>query len=324
MKQKLLLASAAISPLIFAPVFADEVQPIGTGRPDHQLIYEVIQEGLSALGDQSEEMLTGAYPAIHLSLSQGDADYTAVHWVPLHNDYYNNSGGEDVFVRAGPTYTDAMQGYFIDKATADAHGITDLAQMQDPEIAAIFDTDGDGLANLTGCNPGWGCEAVIEHHLDAYELRDHINNDKGEYFALMANTIERFEADQPIFYTAWAPNWINSVLVPGEDVVFLNAPFSSLPGNENADTEWEDGRNPGFGANDNYILINRDFAEANPAAATFLDGLRLPISDLNAMMARINAGEDSASDIRAIAHDWIVTNQDSFDSLIVNAQAAAN
>ena len=98
--------------------------------------------------------------------------------------------------------------YGIDKATADKYGITALEQMKDPAIKALFDTDGDGKANLTGCNPGWGCEKVIEHHLDAYELRDHVNNDKGEYFALMADTIARYNAGEAVFYSTWAPNWI--------------------------------------------------------------------------------------------------------------------
>ncbi|MGI9435040.1 MAG: glycine betaine/L-proline ABC transporter substrate-binding protein ProX [Geminicoccaceae bacterium] len=305
-----------------ASTMAEEVRPIGTGRPDHQLIYEVIEDGLNALGYETEEMLTGAYPAIHLSIGQGDADYTAVHWKPLHDEYYANSGGDDVFMRAGPTYTDAMQGYFVDKATADAHDITALDQMKEAEIAALFDTDGDGKANLTGCNPGWGCEGGIEQHLDAYELRDHINNDKGEYFALMADTIERFQSGEPVFYTAWAPNWIMSVLKPDEDVVFLNAPFSSLPSDENANTEWEDGRNPGFGANDNYVLVSKEFAEANPAAYAFLNGLRLPIADLNAMMVRVNDGEDSPEQIEAVARDWIAANQADFDALLAEAKAA--
>lgn len=324
MYTKFMRASVSVLALatLSAAAQADEARPIGTGRPDHQLIYEVIEDGLAGLGYETEEMLTGAYPVIHLSIGQGDADYTAVHWVPLHDEYFENSGGDDVFLRAGPTYTDAMQGYFIDIATAEANGITELEQMRDPAIAALFDTDGDGLANLTGCNPGWGCEQVIEHHLDAYDMRDHINNDKGEYFALMADTIERFEAGQPVFYTAWAPNWIMSVLAPGKDVVFLNAPFSSLPGDEDADTVWEDGRNPGFGANDNFILVNREFAEENPGAFAFLNGLRIPIADLNAMMVRVNAGEDSSEEIEAVARDWIAAHQAEFDALVAEAKAA--
>lgn len=304
------------------PALADEVTAISTGRTDHQLIYEVIEEGLAALGYENGETLTGNYPAIHLSVAQGDADYTAVHWRPLHNDFYENSGGDDVFLRAGPMYEKAMQAYFIDKATAEKHGITELEQMKDPAITQLFDTDGDGKANMTGCNPGWGCEKVIEHHLDAYGLRDHVNNDKGEYFALMANTIEQYKSGKPIFYSTWAPNWIMSVLEMDKDVVFLNVPFSSLPDDPDANTQWDDGRNPGFGSNDNYILVNKSFAEENPAAYTFMNGLQISIADLSGMMVRINNGEKSPEQIEQIAKDWIAANQAEFDALIAKAKAA--
>jgi len=314
--------AGVIAMAIAAPAMANEATAISTGRTDHQLIYEVIEEGLTALGYENNEMLTGNYPAIHLSIGQGDADYTAVHWKPLHNEFFANSGGDDALVRAGPMYTNAMQAYFIDIKTAEAHGITALEQMKDPAIAALFDTDGDGKANMTGCNPGWGCEKVIEHHLDAYELRDHINNDKGEYFALMADTIERFKADEPIFYSTWAPNWIMGTLQEGRDVVWLNAPFSSLPGDQGTDTEWADGRNPGFGVNDNYVLVNKDFAEANPMAMAFMNGLRLPIADLSVMMTRMNNGEDSPEELEQIAKDWIADHQAEWEALIAEAKAA--
>lgn len=312
-----LLGAVALS--IATPVIAQEATAISTGRTDHQLIYEVIEEGLTALGYENNEMLTANYPAIHLSIGQGDADYTAVHWKPLHNDFYANSGGDDSLLRAGPMYTNAMQAYFIDIKTAEAEGITELEQMKAPAVKKLFDTDGDGMANMTGCNPGWGCEKVIEHHLDAYELRDHINNDKGEYFALMADTIERFKAGEPIFYTTWAPNWIMGTLKEGEDVVWLNAPFSSLPGDQGSDTELADGRNPGFGANDNYVLMNKDFAEANPKATAFMNRLRIPVADLSAMMTRMNNGEDSPEELEQIAKDWIADHQLYWDLLISSA-----
>ena len=323
MKTSILKSTVAgvIALSIAAPAMAQEITAITTGRTDHQLIYEVIEEGLIALGYESNDMLTGAYPAIHLALGQGDADYTAVHWKPLHNDFFENGGGDDALVRVGPMYTAAMQAYYIDKATADKHGITMLEQLKQPEIAALFDTNGDGLANLTGCNPGWGCEKVIEHHLDAYELRDHVNHDKGAYFALMADTIERFKAGEPILYTTWSPNWIMGTLKEGEDVVWLDAPFSSLPGNQGSDTEWENGRNPGFGSNDNYILMNKDYAEANPKVATFMKGLQISVADLSAMMTRMNDGENSPEQLEQIGKDWIAANQASWDALIAKASA---
>ncbi|WP_202359576.1 glycine betaine/L-proline ABC transporter substrate-binding protein ProX [Mesorhizobium sp. 113-3-3] len=318
---KLLLTMTAL--ILATPAAqAKTVHPISSGQMGERVIYDVIEAGLTELGYENSDMLTGSFPTIHLSVAQGDADYTAVHWKPLHNQFFEQAGGDDKLLRAGPLYTKAMQGYFIDKATADAHHITSLDQMKDPAIAALFDTDGDGKANLIGCNPGWGCEAVIEHQMGAYGLRDHINVDKGEYFALIANAIENYKHGKPIFYTAWAPEWTMSVLVPGKDVVFLNVPFSSLPDVKNANTKWEDGRDPGFAYNDDYILVNKKFAEANPRAWTFLNGLRMPIEDLNAAMYRINSGENSAEQIDAIAKEWIAKHKSEWDALIAKAQSA--
>ena len=61
--------------------------------------------------------------------------------------------------KLGHLVTGALQGYLIDKATAENgralgaaralfHGITNIDQMKNPKIAKLFDTDGDGKANL--------------------------------------------------------------------------------------------------------------------------------------------------------------------------------
>ncbi|CDX25586.1 glycine betaine transporter subunit; periplasmic-binding component of ABC superfamily [Mesorhizobium plurifarium] len=317
-----LLSTIAVLILTSPAAQAETVRPIGSGQTGDKVIYAVIQSGLSQLGYENGEMLTGTYPVINLTVAQGDADYSAVYWKPLQDQFFAQAGGDEKLLLAGPLYTGAMQGYFIDKATADKHKITSLDQMKDPAIAALFDTDGDGKANFVGCNPGWGCEAVIEHQLDAYGLRDHINLEKGEYFALIANAITNYKAGKSIFYTNWQPEWVNSVLVPDKDVVFLNVPFSSLPGEENANTKWKDGRDPGFATNDNYILVNKQFAKDNPKAWAFLDGLRMPIGDVSDLMARTEAGGDSPEKIEAMAKEWIAKHQAEWDALIAKANSA--
>jgi len=299
------------------------VRPMSVGRPDHQIIYEALFIGLRKLGYTVGEMQIGTYPTIHLSLGQGDADFTAVHWDGLHLAYYNKSGGDDALVRLGPMYTNAGQGYYIDKASADKFKITNIAQMDDPAIRKVFDTDGDGKANLTGCNPGWGCERVIEHQLDAYKMRDKINHDKGQYFALMADTITRYKEGKPIFYYTWAPNWIGAVLRPGQDVAQLNVPFTALPGERSVDTKQADGSNPGFVANNNFVLCNKEFAEKNPVAAKFFSLFRFPLGELSAAMLRMNDEGKEPAKLIEIASDWVKANQAKVDGWVAEAAKAA-
>jgi glycine betaine/proline transport system substrate-binding protein len=300
------------------------VQPISTGRADQNFQNFVVQIGLEQLGYTVKLPLEAQYPAMHLALGQGDADYASVHWDPLHESYFNKAGGDDTLVRLGSLVEGAIQGYLVDKKTADANGLTNLDQFKNPESAKLFDTDGDGKANLTGCNPGWGCERVIEHQLDAFGLRDQVNHNQGEYFALMADTITRYKEGQPILFYTWTPLWVTAVLKPGQDVTWLDVPFSSLPDvGRNADTGLPDGHNTGFNVNTIRVLANKKFIEENPAAKRFFELAKLPIGDVNAAILKVYEGEKSLDDTRRHAEEWIANHQVEFDDWIQQAKKAA-
>lgn len=77
---------------------------------------------------------------------------------------------------------------------------------------------------------------MIEHQLDAYGLRPTVTHNQGSYSALIADTITRFKAGKPVLYYTWTPYWVSNELKPGKDVVWLEVPFSSLPGEQRAAT----------------------------------------------------------------------------------------
>lgn len=301
------------------------IQPMTTGRADHYFQHFVIQIGLERLGYKVKEHLEGQFPAIHLSIGQGDVDYTAVHWNPLHKKFYEKAGGDSVVTRVGSLIEGAAQGYFIDKATADKYKINNLGQLKDPKIAKLFDADGDGKADLTGCNPGWGCERVIEFQLDAYKLRDTVTHNQGVYFALIADTITRYKAGQSILYYTWLPLWVSSNLKPGKDTVSLNVPFTALPGErKDLDTSLPDGRNPGFAVNTVGVLANNKFLSENPAAKKFFELAKIPIDDVNAAILRQYKGEKRVKQVRRHAEEWVASNKSTFDAWIEEAAKAAN
>lgn len=271
-------------------------------------------------------------PVFFVSAAQGQLDFWANGWYPLYNDYINGprvkGKVESVgyIVRAG-----ALQGYLIDKKTADEYGITNLGQLKDPEIAKLFDIDGDGKADLIGCNPGWGCEVVIDHHLPAYGLTDTVTHVKGQYFALMAQTVRRFRRGQPILYYTWTPNWTVGVLEPGKDVVWLNVPFSSLPEGQKeqeAYTIVEDDIgcattpcNIGWPANDIRVDANSAWLEKNPAARALFEAASIPMADMSVAAMAINDGATEA-EIEAMAEEWIENHRDQVDQWLAAARQA--
>ncbi len=281
----------------------------------------LVNRALEKLGYAPQPIKEVEYPTAHIAIANGDATFLAVHWDPMHKDYYDNAGGDARLMRVGQYAGPAAQGYLIDKATAEKYNITNIEQLRDPGLARLFDHDGDGKADLTGCSPGWGCEAMIENHLDAYKLRATVKHVQGSYAALMADTIGRFQRGEPILYYTWTPYWVSGVLVPGRDVVWLQVPFSSNP--QHLNTKLEDGSDYGFPINTTRIVVNRAWAEQNPAAVKLFEVMQLPIADINAQNERMRAGENTQADIERHTDGWIKYHQQLFDSWIAQALAAA-
>ncbi|MDY7005211.1 MAG: glycine betaine/L-proline ABC transporter substrate-binding protein ProX [Cyanobacteriota bacterium] len=194
------------------------------------------------------------------------------------------------------------------KKTADKYKITSIQQLQDPEIAKLFDSDRDGKANLVGCNPGWGCESIIDEHLKTYGLEDTVEHNKGQYTVLLADAITRYKQGQAIIYYAYNPHWISTVLKPGEDVVWLSV----------------DGKNLGFSGSKQQIVANKTFLEANPVAKRWFELVQIPVADMNTESLRIKNGEDKPEDILRHAQEWVKNNQQKYDSWLEIARQEAS
>ena len=299
-----------------------EVKPIFPPIAEERFRGEVAMAGLTELGYEVQEPKETQYATMMLALSYGDADFTVHVWDKLHNAFYQKVGGDKVLTKVGNIIPGVSQGYLIDKKTADKYHITKLNDLKKPEIAKLFDNDGDGKADLTGCNPGWGCELVIDHHLKAYDLEKTVTHHRGSYFALMADTITRYKQGESILYFTWVPQWISSVLVVNKDVVWLEVDKTDLPSGDKTANTIIDGKNLGFEVDEIKAVLNRNFADKNPAAVKFLSLLRIPANDESAQNLKMQSGEKSAKDIKRHAQEWITANRSKFDAWLTQARNA--
>jgi glycine betaine/proline transport system substrate-binding protein len=293
---------------------------------------EIYIKALEELGYDVKRPTTLDNPPFYQAVAQGDVDFWVNGWFPLHNTYKKDfqSGATMVgYVAKGG----ALQGYLIDKKTADQYNITNLNDFAKPNIRKLFDSDGDGKAELVACPPGWGCELTISHHLDAYNLREYVDPIKAGYSASMADALGRYKDGKPIFFYTWTPNWTVGILKPGKDVVWLEVPFPSLPEDQKALEDAttlpgvegcvDDPCEMGWPANDIRPVANKEFLEENPAAKRLLEVVRVPLQDIFAQNAKMNAGEDKEADLVRHAEEWIAANRATFDGWIEEAEKAA-
>ncbi|MGI9336921.1 MAG: glycine betaine/L-proline ABC transporter substrate-binding protein ProX [Gammaproteobacteria bacterium] len=324
-KHKTILAACALA--LALPSAAQEMPGKGiTIRPaegtnieekfQHRIVYRALEELGYAVAEPSET----SYQLIHVAIGGGDADFTAVHWDPLHTAFYDESGGGERIAKVGSLVEGALQGYLVDKKSFDA-GITNLGDLKKPEVAKHFDATGNGKADLVGCPPGWGCEKVITHQVEEFGLGDTVDQNQGEYAAIVGDAIARFKSGEPIIYYTWTPYWVSGVLVPGRDVEWIEVPYSSLPDGRTADTTYN-GKQVGFEVNALRIVANSDFLRDNPAAEKLFELASIDINDVSAQNNKMRDGEDKDADINRHVDEWIAKNRATFDGWIKAARTA--
>ena len=277
---------------------------------------EILRFLLEELGYRVADPITMDNFAFYRLVARGDVDLWANGWFPGHNVFQKVVGIQDKVMAVGfEVKAGALQGYLADKKSVDALAIKSLADFKKPHVAKVFDRDGNGKADLIGCNVGWGCELVIEHQLDVYGLRDTVEHVQGDYSPMMVDTVKRYRHGEPILFYTWTPNWTVGSLVPGKDVVWIEVPFASLPAEQKSlekQIAIPDipgcGSNPcrmGFPPNDIRVVANKEFLSRHPDVHKLLDLIRIPLNDISQQNAVMIEGEDSYADIQRHAQEWI-------------------
>jgi ABC-type proline/glycine betaine transport system substrate-binding protein/ABC-type amino acid transport substrate-binding protein len=293
---------------------------------------EIFKQLLEELGYSVNGPKTMDNLPFFLAAAQGETDLWVNSWFPSHNSYIEDNRIKSRVEPVGfQVKAGALQGYLVDKKSAEMHGITNLKDFKDPKIAKIFDRNGNGKADLIGCNPGWACSQEIEHHLSAYGLSDTVEQIQGDYSPMMAETIARYKRGAPVIFYTWTPNWTIGTLVPGQDVVWIEVPFPSLPeGQKHAENQITVkgitgcGTDPcamGFPPSDIRVVANTEFLKRNPAVRRLAEVVEIPLGDIDAQNARMIDGEDDNEDIRRHAHEWIHKNRGKVDQWLKMANA---
>jgi len=334
------LSAAALAAILFAtaqPASAAELPGAGKTirlNQDDSLGGNYVQdqilvEALKKLGyDVQVSTMNGTL--FFQAAAQGDVDMGASVTLPQREPAYRKVEAQLAVIGDGGIQGGGINGYLIDKKTADAYGITRLDQLKDPKIAALFGAD--GKADLIGCDPGWSCGDVIEHQVKAFGLTDTVHVVRGKYEALMGETVARVQRGEPALYYTWSPSWVNDALVPGKDVVWLPTPFDSLPeGMPPIKTALVPGVVGCAGGQDpcrmalgewNYrTVINRTFLADNPAVKTLAEVVHWPRETWVSWEGSLNKVGSSNRDIRKLADDWIAANQAEFDGWVAQAMA---
>ncbi len=291
---------------------------------------EVYRLLIRYLGYQVDSPVTMGTQDFYEAVADGEIDLWVNGWFPTHNSLLDEEGSEVVGFQV---YQGALQGYFIDRATAEEHDITNLGDLRNPAIAALFDIDGDGRADLLGCQVDWGCAAIVDYQLMEHGLTDTVEHIQGQYSPRIRDLISRYRAGDPVLYFTWTPNWIGGELVPGRDVLWLETPLPSLPPDQSSFQDStalaglegcsNDPCQVGWPPNDIRAVANTAFLEAHPAIRRLLEQVVIPLEDISAQNVRMVVDESDPQDIIRHAREWVEANWGTVSGWLENADPDA-
>ena len=294
----------------------------------------VVQQLLEELGYEVSDPEEIAPATFFPALAQGDYDLWASSW-PLNHTPLLEGESPD-----GGTFADkarfigrmmasgALQGLLVDIPSVERFGFTTLGELLDnPEAVAHFDTDGDGKADINGCDDGWGCQKVIDDTLSMNGWDDRAQQISATHSALFAESQANFALGGPVLQYVWTPTAFVGKLVPGRDVLWLAIePDQALEGQDGisavGDACTKDPCTTMFTPSDIVVAANNDFLAANPAAKSLLENFEMDALAVAVQAVAIDAGADSEAEIKAAAADWIADNRDKVDPWIEAALAA--
>ena len=273
---------------------------------------EIYKKALEKMGYKVSGPTVMKPQVFYVAAAAGDMDLWVNGWFENHNTYVNEAMGKvkpvGYVVEKG-----GLQGYLIDKKTADKFNIKSIMDIK--KHAKEFDINNDGKADMVACPPGWGCEKIITKHFEELGLGEFINPLKADYSASMADTISRYKNGKSILFYTWTSNWSVGTLKLGEDVVWIEAPYSDTK-EVKVPNATKSKLNMGFAVNDIRAAANVDFLKANPKVEKMLKKASIPLADIAEQNLKMNAGEKSEKAIKKHAEDWIKANQSTFDSWI--------
>ena len=288
---------------------------IKMGKADWDTGYfqaEIYKKALEKMGYKVTGPTVMKPQVFYVAAAAGDMDLWVNGWFDNHNTYVTEAMGKvkpvGYVVEKG-----GLQGYLVDKKTADKFNIKSIMDIK--KHAKEFDINGDGKADMVSCPPGWACEKIITKHFDELGLGEFINPLKADYSASMADTISRYKNGKSILFYTWTPNWSVGTLKLGEDVVWIEAPYSDTK-EVKVPNATKSKLNMGFAVNDIRAAANVDFLKANPKVEIMLKKASIPLADIAAQNLKMNAGEKSERAIKKHAEEWIKANQSTFDTWI--------
>ncbi|MEM9129566.1 MAG: glycine betaine ABC transporter substrate-binding protein [Pseudomonadota bacterium] len=311
---KYLVGATALSTASMAAA-ADATVKIGdltwTGARAIGNVIEVVIE--TRLGGEAEivsGLSDGSVIAAGMDKGDGSVDVYTDLWMP------NRQGIWDQFVDGAKTvgvnkpYLGTQQMY-VPSYLADVAGTVE--DLKKPEVAAMFDKDGNGKGEYWAGDAGWKSTRMWQVKFKDYGLDELWEPEILPDATFKAQLKTAIQREQPILFYYWTPEWVHAAY----DITPIGEPerYEGCE-NHNLDAEdWLETSKFDCASSDAEIFVaySKSLEERNPPVAKFLSQMQLDPAVVNQWILKIGRDE---LDPRDVAEEWVASNKDIVDGWI--------
>ncbi len=313
---KSLISALAISAMGVAAQ-AEEVKigvPSWTGA---QAIAHVLGEVVTSRIGGTVEYVPGNNATIFQAMDQGKGDID-VHpdvWLPNQESFTKKyvDGAGTVTLSSNPY--EGNQGFCVTKDFGEANNITDIADLGRPDVAALMDSDGNGLGEMWIGAPGWASANVNEVKTRDYGLMDFIEPIRAEEAVKTARIKDSIAKGEGYAFYCYTPHavWFQFDVQMLTEPTHDPAKYVMVQPSDDADWYEKSMVASKDALKEVQIAWSNSLADRSPAIAEFFANFALTSEDVGSLAYQISAnGKEPA----VAAKEWVEANSDRVDAML--------
>lgn len=192
-----------------AAASGDEISITGLNWDAAQVIAAILETTIEDRFDVDVVIREGVTDEALASMDAGDGRYDIFPdiWMPNQKAAWQKYVEERRTIRHNGGYA-AIQGFFLPADTASDLDLQYIEDLRSPEVAARFDTDGDGLGEYWAGEESWGATILNQIKMKSYGLDDLWEPWIASNADFKAAFISAAESDTPVLFYHWTPEWI--------------------------------------------------------------------------------------------------------------------
>lgn len=194
-----------------------------------------------------------------------------------------------------------------------ADKVTSIEDLNNPEIAAMFDTDGNGKGEYWAGDVTWASTKRWQVKFKSYGLDGLWEPNIVSADTFKAGLEAAYTAGKPQLFYYWTPEAIHVKY----DLAALEEP-ARFDGCEVVNLDAEDWLEVSYfecviAANDIFVAYSKSLEDRNPAVATMLSNVQFTGDEINAWIVEMF---ENKRDPREVAEDWIADNKETVQGWI--------